>query len=99
VSAADTSLLAGVSPDRLRVTRMKRSRPLLRLVRDVGPASPYELQAIHDEAIWRRDALMMAFRTGGLRSLNEPANQERISRLSEAQRDELRERMKRWASA
>jgi hypothetical protein len=87
---------------------MERSRPSLRLVRHAGPASPYELQAIQDEAIRRRDehgaprvtldALMAAFRVGGLRALDEPANQERIARLSEAQRDELRERMKRWAN-
>jgi hypothetical protein len=85
---------------------MKSSRPLLRLIRDVDPATPCELQAIQDATLNRRseapavilDALMWAFREGGLKALDQPVNKERISRLSHAQRDELRDRMKRWAN-
>lgn len=78
----------------------------LRLVSRDGVASASELQALHEDAIRRRDehgapqvtveALVIVFREGGLVAFEKPENQERLSRLSPPQRDELRRRIKKF---
>ena len=87
-----------------RNTRDNRGRSKLRVVTIDGVASATGLYCDQLEAIERRsaapqvtiEALMTAFRAGGLKALDQPENQERLSRLSSAQLDELRARIKKW---
>jgi hypothetical protein len=44
------------------------------------------------------DALYWALREGGLVAADRPENRERMSRLSKAQREELRNRLKKWCT-
>jgi hypothetical protein len=77
---------------------------MFRLVHHHGVAPAGELVVAHDDAIRRRDehgapqvtveALFWAFREGGLAAFDQPANCERLSRLSPEQLVELRRRIK-----